>query len=314
MSRIISISRRTDIPAFHGDWFMERLAQGFAGWENPFAGQRQLVSLHRDDVACLAFWSKNFSPFLPHLRRLKAEGWPCFFNFTITGQPQVFEPRVSPAAETIEVFKEISALFSPAHLVWRYDPVLVSEWTPPEYHLARFAELADALAGSTTRCVISFPTRYGKVERNFARFERENGCRIFDPALEERRQLAAALAEIAAQRNMILQSCCEDSLVSDRITQAHCMDGETISRLHGCACRAPVRPNRPQCGCAENVDIGRYNTCPHGCVYCYANTDHRRATLGYASHDPRAAFFGRTLEESNRFLAELRATEAIQLL
>jgi hypothetical protein len=35
--RIISVSRRTDIPAFYAPWFLNRLREGFAGYVNPFA-------------------------------------------------------------------------------------------------------------------------------------------------------------------------------------------------------------------------------------------------------------------------------------
>ena len=308
--QLISISRRTDIPAFYGDWFMRRVAEGFAGWENPFGGRRQLVSLRRADVRCLAFWSKNFRPFLPHLRTLQELGYPCFFNYTITGLPSVFETHTVSAEDAADSLRELARGFSPEHINWRYDPIILSDLTPTDYHLARFAGLAAALHGCVTRCIVSFVWRYNKVERNFAALERAQEFRIFDPDIAARRQLAERLAVLAAEHGMALYSCCGDYLLSERVQRAHCLDGATISRLdyNGAWCPAK-RPTRPECGCAENVDIGRYDTCPHGCVYCYANVNKSRADTCHRAHDPASAFLGYTKAEADGFVAELREEE-----
>jgi len=327
--QLISISRRTDIPAFYGDWFMRRVTEGFAGWENPFGGRRTLVSLRRADVRCLAFWSKNFRPFLPHLRTLQELGYPCFFNYTITGLPSVFETHTVPAEDAVDSLRDLARCFSPEHINWRYDPIILSERTPPDYHLARFAGLAAALQGRITHCIVSFVWRYSKVERNFAALECAQDFRIFDPDVAARRQLAEQLAAIAAAHGIALYSCCGDDLLSPPrpgeataggsggpallpapIRKAHCLDGETISRLYpGVPCRMAAHPTRPECGCAENVDIGRYDTCPHGCVYCYANVNKARADTCRRTHDPDSAFLGYTKAESDRFVAELREEE-----
>lgn len=308
MPRIISISRRTDVPAFYGDWFIRRLEAGFAGWENPFGRQRCLVSLQRADVRCLAFWSKNFRPFLPHLQSLKARGWPCFFNYTVTGLPPAFESDLVPAADAVDSLKALSALFSPDHVTWRYDPVVVSERTPPEYHLDRFEELSAALEGQVTRCAFSFPTRYGKVERSFALFEREQGFGILDPAVAARRDLAGRLAEIGARHGIGLYTCCGDGLVGGSIQKAHCLDGNAIARIYDGGRRQEAgRPTRKECGCAASVDIGAYDTCPHGCIYCYANINKRQAVRRHQAHDPDSAFLGYPRIEADAFVAELRA-------
>ncbi len=307
MQRIISVSRRTDVPAFYGDWFMRRMAAGFAGWENPFGRQRYLVSLRREDVLCLAFWSKNYRPFLTHARTLQSHGWPCFFNYTITGLPAVFECNLVPAEDAVDSLKALSARFSPDHLTWRYDPVVVSERTPAAFHVARFAELAAQLEGYVTRCAFSFPVRYGKVERNFAAFERENGFRILDPDIPERCELAGRLAEIGARHGIGLHTCCGDYLIGGRIAKAHCLDGEAIARLYyGGTWQGVERPTRKECGCTESVDIGAYDTCPHGCIYCYANVNKAKAAKSFAAHDPAASFLGYGREESDRFVEEIR--------
>jgi len=307
MQRVISVSRRTDVPAFYGDWFMRRMEAGFAGWENPFGRQRYLVSLRREDVLCLAFWSKNYRPFLPHLRSLKAQGWPCFFNYTITGLPAAFESNLVPAEDAIDSLKALAGLFSPDHVTWRYDPVVVSERTPAAYHLERFAKLAAALDGHVTRCAFSFPVRYGKVERNFAKFEREQGFRILDPSLAERQDLAGQLAEIGARHGIGLYTCCGDYLIGGRIRKAHCVDGEAISRIcHGGGWRGVARPTRKECGCVESVDIGCYDTCPHGCIYCYANIHKEQAAKRHQEHDPESAFLGCARAVADAYVTAIR--------
>lgn len=311
MSYILSISRRTDVPAWYGDWFMQRLAAGFAGWENPFSGRRTLVSLRRSDVQCLAFWSKNYRPFLPHLRTLKEQGWPCFLNFTITGLPTEFECHGAPVADALDCLGEVSALFSPGQVTWRYDPVVLSDRTPAAYHLSRFAELAVSLAGRVTRCVFSFPARYGKVARRFAQFERKQGLQIFDPTLAERRELAGKLAEIGAGRGIELQACCDDALLGGRVAKAHCVDGAIIARLvGGSTTTGQTRPTRKACGCAASVDIGCYDTCPTGCIYCYANTNKEQAERSHAAHDLHAVFLGHSREESELFVRDIQQQAA----
>jgi len=110
MKRIISVSRRTDIPAFYGDWFIRRLKDGFAGVVNPFGGRKYIVSLKTEDVVCFVFWSKNFSPFLEDLKVIDGLGYKFYFNYTITALPGVFESDVERQA-AIEGLKQLSRTY-----------------------------------------------------------------------------------------------------------------------------------------------------------------------------------------------------------
>ena len=159
--RIVSISRRTDIPAFYGRWFEQRLDAGFVGWENPFGGQKYLLSLKRDDVIALVFWSKNYRPFLPTLERVRALDYPTVFNYTITGLPHDFECHLVPAEDALDSLVELSRIYSPDHINWRYDPIVISSATPPAFHEDRFAELCAHLQGFVKRCYSSYAIQYG---------------------------------------------------------------------------------------------------------------------------------------------------------
>ncbi len=306
MQRIVSVSRRTDIPAFYGKWFANRLDAGFVGWVNPFGGQKYLVSLHPEDVTALVFWSKNYRPFLEFLPDLKQRGYNCLFHYTITGLPGMFETNPVETGDAIDSFRQISDLYSPEHIAWRFDPILISDVTDKEFHLDRFEYIASRLSGYTERCFVSFAVYYGKVERSFRNFTAHHGINFFDPAREEKIELADQLAGIAGHYGIQMFSCCGDYLVNDRINKGRCIDGELISRLfYKGNWKGKSKPTRRECGCTQSTDIGKYDTCPHGCIYCYANMNKETARDVYEKHDGDSPFLGYAREEGNRFLSEL---------
>ncbi|MDK2887517.1 MAG: hypothetical protein PWP72_395 [Thermoanaerobacter sp.] len=283
--RIVSVSRRTDIPAFYGEWFMNRVRAGWAVSCNPFNRRAMRVSLRPEDVGALVFWSKNFAPFLPYLAELKALGYRMVFLFTITGLPRIFETRVPDTGVTIAALQAMSRMFSPGHVLWRYDPVLLSSVTDEKYHLRRFRELCRFLSGYTTRCYISFVCLYPKVRRRLQALEKQ-GIKVLAVSEAEQAALARHLAEIAAEYGIELYSCCNDHLVGGPVKKAHCVDAELLSSLFNLeAGFYRIRPTRKQCGCWESVDIGMYDTCPHGCIYCYASTG-TESSKNYLRHDP----------------------------
>jgi len=309
--RIISVSRRTDIPAFYGDWLMNRIAAGYAGYINPFNGAKYIVSLKRDDVASIVLWSKNFTQFLNNAMLLSENGYSLFFNYTITGLPEIFEPEAPSAGESIESIKYLSGRFSPDHINWRYDPILISDITGQEYHLNRFETLCKTLSGFVKRCYISFPTDYGKVEKSFKYFSERTEISIhgFSPA--SRIELAENLSIIAEKYGIALYSCCGDYLTGNRIKKGRCIDGKILSAISGTdLSKIKSRPTRKECGCTESADIGIYDSCPHGCVYCYANSNTARASDFYNKYRSdesysTSSFLGMTKEVSDSFDKEI---------
>jgi hypothetical protein len=306
MSRIISVSRRTDVPAFYGEWFMRRIQEGFAGVVAPYGGKRYLVSLAPADVACLVFWSKDFTPFVPHLDELDRRGYRFYFNYTLTALPVAFEHQVDKEA-ALQTLLYLSERYSPRHINWRFDPIVLSNITGPEFYVDAFERLAARLAGRVERCYFSFMTEYEKVRRNLLPLADE-GIRLLSPHVKDKIALADRLAAIADRCGIRMYSCCGDYLVGPSIHKAQCIDGGIIEQLffpEGFAYEE--KPTRQECGCTRSIDIGTYDTCPHGCLYCYANANKAIAGAAYQRHDPDSAFLGFSKSQSEAWLAEIRA-------
>jgi hypothetical protein len=306
--RIISVSRRTDIPAFYGDWFMHRVGQGFGGVVHPFSGHKYIVSLKPEDVVCFVFWSKDFGPFVENLRALDDLGYKFYFNYTVTGLPGVFESQVDKRAAT-DTLKRLSEMYSSRHINWRFDPIILSNICDRTFFLRAFERLASELEGYVERCIISFVTEYNKVKRNFRALERTTDVRIIECSEAFKIDLANDLAVIAERHGIRMFSCCGDYLIGPRIQQAHCIDGRLIDELFSPeGFSYGIKPTRKGCGCTQSTDIGTYDTCPHGCIYCYANANKRRAHTTFKAHDQQSAFLGYSQSLSDRWLAEMEST------
>jgi len=306
MKKIISVSRRTDIPAFYGDWFMRRLKDGFAGVLNPFGGKKYIVSLKPEDVTCFVFWSKNFAPFLENLQIIEGMGYKFYFNYTITALPPVYESNVEKQ-QAIESLKLLSKTYSPQHINWRFDPIIITNTCGRDFYIRTLEELASEFAGFVDRCYFSFVTEYNKVKRNFAELEKTTNIKIIDANKDYKIELANELTAIANNYGIQMFSCCGDYLVGDKIKKAHCIDGGIIKHLF--PADTPdyrEKPTRKECGCTESTDIGAYDTCPHGCVYCYANANKHKAYKAFDNHDIDSAFLGYSKSESDSYLAEIK--------
>ncbi|MFC1585194.1 DUF1848 domain-containing protein [Fibrobacterota bacterium] len=287
---IISVSRRTDVPAFYGQWFMNRVEEGFAGYTNPFSGKTHFVSLKPEDVICFVFWSKNFTPFIEHLKIIEARGYKFYFNYTINGYPAALEDRVAPQEKTIDTLKRMSDRYSPLHINWRYDPLVISDITDWDFHLEHFASLAASIQGYAERCYFSFVTLYGKVKKRFESLRKDKHLSIVEPDPGSKIRFSQKLAEIASQYGITMYTCCGDALLSSRIQKAHCIDGNLINRLfYTTSLGLRKKPTRKECGCTGSYDIGAYDTCPHGCVYCYANMDREISDRALKNHDEKSA-------------------------
>ena len=163
---IISASRRTDIPTYYSEWFMQRIKEGYVLARNPMnAHQVSRISLNPEVVDGIVFWTKNPLPMLDKLPLLK--DYMYYFQFTLNGYEQDVEAGVPPKDKFIVPgFQRLSDMLGPERVIWRYDPILLNNKYTFNYHVQRFAELAKQLAPYTKQCTISFLDMYAKTERN----------------------------------------------------------------------------------------------------------------------------------------------------
>jgi DNA repair photolyase len=275
---IISASRRTDIPAFYSDWFMNRIREGFFHRVNPFnSNQVSGFSLNPEYVDAICFWTKNPKPLMQHLDELDQSGFNYYFQFTLNPYNKTFEPNVPSVDERIATFQELGERIGPERVVWRYDPVILSSATPVAWHLEQVERVAEQLASSTRRLIFSFYDFYGKGQGRLHSALQGTGIDLEDiTALnktEELMALANGFKAVADRYNHNLLSCSEDvNLSAVGIEHGACIDGKLIHELFGGFSSIKKDKNQRQaCGCVESVDMGMYNTCHFGCTYCYAN-------------------------------------------
>lgn len=287
---IVSASYRTDIPAFYGEWFMNRLAAGYCHVQNPYSRKPYAVDLRRGAADGFVFWTKNLTPFLPRLEAVAALGYPFVVQYTINSYPRELEASVIDSARSIRHMHRLARDYSPLCAVWRYDPILLSSLTPERFHLDRFERLAADLEGATNEVVISFAQIYEKSQLNLNIAASHAGFTWRNPADGEKLALASRLVELARRHGMTLTVCSQRLYTVPGAMAARCIDAARLSAIAGYSIQAPVKGNRAECLCHESRDIGEYDTCPHGCVYCYAVRTPALARRRFHDHDPNSEF------------------------
>lgn len=293
---IISASYKTDIPTFYGEWFMNRLRVGSCKMVNPYNRQIYEVDLTLDTVDGIVFWTKNIGPFLTALQEVHERGYPFIIQHTITGYPRELEARVVNSTQTVEYLKRVAETYGPRTVIWRYDPIVISSLTLPEWHKQNFARLAKLLAGVADEVVVSFAQTYKKTRRNVASAAETSGFQWEETeklSEETLRSLIVELAQIARSFQMQLKVCSQKKFLGPGlIEEARCIDADRLAKIaqKPLAHCVKLHGNRKECGCFASKDIGEYDTCPHGCVYCYAVQQREQALRRYQAHDPTGEF------------------------
>lgn len=287
---IVSASRRTDIPAFFAPWLMGRIRAGLCEVVHPYRpGQRTTVSLRPEDVDCFVFWTRAPGGLLGYLPELRERGHRWYFQFTLLDYPAAFEPHAPGLEHRLELFGRAASATPPGGVVWRYDPIILSSATPLGFHVDTFARLAERLRGLTDRVVVSLLDVYRRAGRGLVDLGRA-GIVVASPEEHESaaQELLGSLASIAGSCGMEMQSCAEPlDLSTVGVRRGKCVDDELIRRLHGVTVSSAKDPGQRQaCGCVASRDIGAYDTCLHGCRYCYATGSHERAAAAYGRHSP----------------------------
>ncbi|MFH1974042.1 MAG: DUF1848 domain-containing protein [Pseudomonadota bacterium] len=285
---IISASRRTDIPAFYTEWFMNRVRAGFCTVPNPFnPNQISNVSLAPENVDLFVFWTRNPKPLIPYLKELNVRGYSYYFLFTLMDNPQILDPKSPPPGISIDTFRKLSDLIGPEKIIWRYDPIVLSNVTGIEFHKQQFEFIAEKLRGHTFRCIISFVDIYRKMEGRLKKLGEKDFVlqKCDDYNLYD---LLIPLVRIADNNGIEIRSCAsKKNLTGFDIPAGKCIDDIYIAKIFGENLEFTKDPyQRKNCNCVSSKDIGMYDSCLYECLYCYATTSFDRAKINFKSHDP----------------------------
>lgn len=248
------------------------------------------MPLDRGSVEGIVFWTKNIHPFFRHLQEVRDRGYPFVVQHTINGYPRVLETSVVDAEIAVENAWRLRETYGPHVLVWRYDTIVLTSLTPAEYHAENFARLARRLRGASDEVVVSFAQIYRKTERNMDAAAKTAIFSWTDPSDDEKRDLLARLLGIARENGFQLTVCSQRSLLVAGVGDARCVDARRLESIGGRPFPAKLKGNRKDCGCYASRDIGEYDTCPHGCVYCYAVQNRPLALDRHRKHDPASEF------------------------
>lgn len=304
---ILNTGSRTDIPAYYSDWFLNRIQAGYVLVRNPYyPSQITKYLLNPEVIDLIVFCTKNPRPMLDNISQLSP--FNMFWFVTITPYGQEVEPHVPPKEQVIKSFQQLSELIGNRRMSWRYDPIFITDTYSMDYHIEQFAQMANALSGYTQQCVVSFIDLYQKTKRNFP------GIRSV--TYQEQEQLISAFSKIARENDLQIHLCCENAqLVRENVDADGCMSKAVLEKALGCKLNVPKKKMaRKECACLLGADIGAYNTCDHGCLYCYANYDRATVEKNMKLHNPSSPLLiGESSEDDVIKQAEQKAWRDGQL-
>lgn len=305
---IISASRSTDIPSFYSDWFINRLKQGYVKWKNPFNGVPLYVSFN--DTRLIVFWSKNPKPMMKHLDYLNERNINYYFQYSLNDYAKEnLEAKVGSVDKRIETFIELSEKIGKEKVIWRFDPYILTKTSGVNELLKRTEYIGNKLKNHTNKLVFSFADikQYKKVENNL----QKDAVPYIEFDEVTMNELATGLMHLNKNWKFEVGTCAEKiDLNKYGIVHNKCIDDDLIIQLFshdkklmdflGVEIQSPSlfeneskivksknlkdKGQRVACGCIMSKDIGQYNTCPHECLYCYANTSVDIAKKNYYTH------------------------------
>lgn len=292
---IISASRRTDIPAFYSDWFFNRIKERYVLVPNPYNSKMiSRISLDPAVVDCIVFWSKNPAPMLEKLDKLKEYNY--YFQFTLNPYGPDIENHLPAISKRIDTFKRLSDRIGKEKVIWRYDPVLTNETYTPGFHKEKFAEIAYELKEHTEKCMLGFIDHYQHIRTAVSRF---NIQPLLKADIEE---MAASFKKTVDTCSIQLDTCTvKVDLTHLGIPGGLCIDNQLVERIAGYP--ISVRKDKNQrdiCRCAESIDIGTYESCLNGCIYCYAiKGNYNTVKYNLNKHDKNSPMLVGELQEDD---------------
>lgn len=287
---IISASRRTDIPAFYAKWLMNRVRAGYCTVPNPFNAQQVIrVSLRPQEVDAVVFWTRNPRPLFPYLTELDERGYRYIFNLTVLNNPRQLDANCPSVRISVRTFRQLSERIGPERVIWRYDPIVLSNLTGDLFHRQTFEQIAEALQGYTQRCIISLVHVYRKCFRRLRDLAAQ-GLELRDWSSRQIVALMQYLADTASRHGIEIFSCAQEIDFSDYgIKPGKCIDADYLAQIFSVKLPSKKDPaQRNNCGCSISKDIGMYDSCLFDCRYCYATSSHQRALINYRRHNPNS--------------------------
>ncbi len=280
---IISATRRTDIPSFYGEWFINRLKEGYVLIQNPYNENRySWANLSREAVDIILFWTKNPLPFFKYLDTIEDMKYPYCFHFTLTPYGKDVEKGLPNKQDLIESFITLSKRIGKNNMIWRYDPIFLDDKHTIEYHKKMFSNMAKQLAPYANRCIVSFIDNYKNVMTRMGKDP------TYNMTTENMHSLAEVISNIAKEHSLPIFTCAEKIDVSKfGIVPGACIDKSSIEDI----LQAPInckrdKNQRDECLCIESIDIGTYNCCANGCNYCYALQSEESSINNMKKHNP----------------------------
>ena len=290
---ILNTGLRTDIPGFFSEWFYKRIDEGFVYARSPYA--KNMVYSYKLDpelIDCIIFCTKNPKPMFNKLEKL--DKFNQYWHITITPYEKEVEPNVPTVDDVLESFKFLSDKLGKEKVILRYDPIFINEKYTLEKHIESFEYIISALSDYTTEAIISFIDLYEKTKRNFPsanEVTHEERLKIANEVThEERLRIGEEFAKIGKKWNIKIKTCVEGSeLDKFGLDSSGCMTKEVIEMAIGKNLDIPKQKARNgECYCLLNNDIGAYNSCNHGCLYCYANSNKGLVKRNLKLHNPKS--------------------------
>lgn len=291
---IISASRRTDLPSFYSDWFFNRIKEGYVLVPNPFNSKiLSRISLRPEIVDCIVFWTKNPAPMLSKLKLLK--DYKYYFQFTLNPYGRDIESHLPPLMKRLDTFRQLSDDIGKERVIWRYDPVFISKKYDITFHQEAFARIAENLKDHTEKCILGFIDHYPHLRNILLK----NGINLL--SREEIGKIATSFKITIDQHPGIEINTCTNKvdLAFMDIPAGQCIDKDLISRITGYPIIAQKDKNqRNLCNCVESIDIGTYNCCLNGCLYCYANKSNSLTSINNKEkHNPASPLMTGQIKE-----------------
>lgn len=280
---ILNVSGRCDVVAFFSDWFFNRLQAGFLDVRNPYVPKQvKRLILTPQTVEAIVFCTKNPLPILPRLQELQP--YPCLFQVTITPYGTDIEPHVLPKSKILNATIQLSKQLGSDHVIVRYDPIFISSTYSVAFHVKAFHSLCKRMQGYTEHIILSFLD----LKKNTLRHEKD--LQLLPNQEQYYEDLMFQFSKIGTEYGMQLQLCCEDyDFTQYGISNQGCINATFLQRITGISTTYLPGNLRKHCHCVKSIDVGVYNSCCHGCVYCYANFEEDLVLANKNAHDPNSS-------------------------